>query len=353
MTFIALPVDFSPEAGIIATSGAGELRLKGTGAYVDSYTSPGYDGGGPDGLVKSTGDVSMSGNSQIDGDVRSGGNVTIGSAAAQIDGNANWTKGFNPHPTGSVTGDNHRIDGISPLPPIDRLVTERAKKLSASNDNDDAGTDGTLIRNGTLDIDGDSATLEAGQYSLETLSLEGETLYLDTTDGDIAIAVRKWVKLDTGAGSSSEIVVEGDGDVRLFVASEGPTSIDSIPGASGDGFDEGHFIIEGSSVSVPDRESPRFQVFGPETFVGAVGGGSGAEVTATVIAPTTESGPGGFYVKQGDVYGAIVTGEITLGQFGQIHFDRRLVDEQITLAPNIPRLEFLYLTESEIEVGEP
>ena len=208
-----------------------------------------------------------------------------------------------------------------------------------------AGEDGNLIEDKALDIDGDEATLEAGSYYLDTLDLNGETLYLDTTDGDITIAVEQWVKLD-----HSEIIVQGDGDIRLFVASKEKTSVDTIPKAPAEGFSEAHFVVEKSGINGVDKDSTRFQVFGPDNFVGAIGGGD-TEVTATVIAPAGRFGPGKFFVKQGEMFGAIATGELTLGQYGKVHFDRTLIDEKIPLAPNVPRIEYLYLTENEIEVG--
>ena len=351
VTFIALPVDYSPVAGVVSTSSTGEIRLEGTGAYVDSYHAPGYDGGDTDGIVKAAGDLSMAGDSRIDGEVKSGGSVSIDSGSAQIDGDVSWTERFDPHDEESITGDDHEIDGVSTIVPINRFVSDRTDELRRSNDNDDAGAADDLIQGDTLDIEGGEATLEAGEYYLDTLSLDGETLTLDTTDGNVTIAVEKWVKLDERGNQPSEIVIEGDGNVRLFVASQETVSIDNIQGAGGDGFNEGHFVVENSDITGLDKESSRFQVFGPDTFVGAIGGGD-PEVTAAIIAPTGELGPGKFYVKQGELFGAVVTGELTLGQNGQIHFDRALIDETIPLAPNVPRLEYLSLTEHEIELGD-
>ena len=345
VTFIALPIDFSPEAGVVATSGPGEIRLEGNGAYVDSYTSPGYDGGDSNGVVEAAGDVRMYGDSQIDGDVRSGGHIEINSGAALIDGNANWTKSFEGK-DGSVTGDDYQIDGVSGFLPINRLVDNKTDQLRTNNDNNVAGEDDGLIQDGTLEIDGDEATLEAGAYYLDTLELDGETLYLDTTDGDITIAVEQWVKLD-----DSKIIVQGNGDVRLFVASKEKTSVDNVQGAGGAGFSEAHFVVEKSSITGVDRESTRVQVFGPNSFVGVIGGGSDTQVTAAIIAPAGGFGPGKFYVKKGELFGAVATGELTLGQDGKVHFDRALIDEKIPLAPNVPRIEYLYLTEDEIAVG--
>ncbi|MGM0684151.1 MAG: DUF7305 domain-containing protein, partial [Halobacteriota archaeon] len=349
VVFLALPLDYSPDAGVVATSGPGEIRLEGNGAYVDSYTSPEYDGGDADGVVEAAGDVKMFGSSQIDGDVRSGRNISIESGDAQIDGNANWTESFDPQDDDSVTEADYQIDGVQEIPPINRLVSDKADELEATNDNAEAGTNGDLISDETLDIDGDQGRLEAGEYYLETLELEDETLYLDTTDGDVTIAVEKWVKLDERGNDPSEIVVEGDGDVQLFVASEETVSVDNIQGAGGAGFGEAHFVAEGANVTVPNRTSPQLQVFAPDNFIGAVGGGS-TEVTAAVIGPAGEDGPGKFYVKKGDVYGAIVTGNLTVGQDGAVHFDRALLDEEIPLAPNVPRIEYVYITEYEIRV---
>lgn len=64
-----------------------------------------------------------------------------------------------------------------------------------------------------------------------------------------------------------------------------------------------------------------------------------------IYAPAGEHGSGDTYVKQANVYGAVVTGNLTLGNKGKAHFDRGLAEESIGLVPGVSRFEFLYVTE--------
>lgn len=346
--FLALPEDFSPEAGIIATSGPGEIRLEGTGAYVDSYNSsigPYENTSDNQGKVIAAGDVITKGDSQIDGDVVSGKDIFVDSNS-KIDGNASAKGTITVDGDGEITGDTDTINSVTNIPPINSLVEDEVEKLSdpANNDNEET----TVIQGNEIAEEG---TLDSGSYYLDNLDLQGETLVLDTSDGNITIAVRDWVNLEKSGGDNSHIVVEGDGQVRFFVASEDEVEA-NVPGS---GKRPVNFFVErNGSVEVDDDESLRFQVFGPDDFVGAIGGSSSesAEVTATFIAPAGEKGAGEFYVQHGDLYGAVTTGNLTLGQYGQVHFDRALVGEKIPLAPKTPRVEFVYITEHEIEVEE-
>jgi hypothetical protein len=63
------------------------------------------------------------------------------------------------------------------------------------------------------------------------------------------------------------------------------------------------------------------------------------------------SGPGNVYIKHGDVYGAIVSGTLTLGQNGAVHFDYALQNSRFPLAPTISRLEYLYVSNRSIHVA--
>ncbi|WP_096390413.1 DUF7289 family protein [Halopenitus persicus] len=348
--FVALPQDYSPEAGVIATSGPGEIRLEGTGAYIDSYDSTvgSYaETNGDNGSVRSAGEVSMFGDSRINGDVAADSDISIESGSSQIDGNASSATQVHVHDGESVTGEiTNNGSNVPSIPPIDRLVEYRVDQVVGENDNDatDAISDDRLDFGG-----GDEIELTAGEYYLENIDLDGETLVLNTTDGDVTIALETWVMIDEG-----HVEIEGDGEVRLFVKSTEKNTV-NVPG---EGKRDLHFYVErDASVTTvdDDRErSTQFLVFGPGHFEGAIAGSSAKRpsVTGVIIAPAGPLGDGEFYIKQGELYGAVMTGNLTLGQNGAVHFDHAIKGERIPLAPGVPRFEYLYIEHHEIEVRE-
>lgn len=352
ITFLALPLKFSPTAGVIATSGPGEINLAGNGAYIDSYNSligP-YDvSRSQDGRVTAAGDVILKGDSQIDGDVRSGRDIRVESSAAQIDGDANYTRNIETKDAGSVTGESYEIDGVPDIPPINPYVENQTEYLEENNDNN--ATD--VIVDNELDIDETgSGTLTSGNYFLYSLDLRGETLVLDTTGGNITIGVRDYVTLLKYQGDNSHIRVEGDGYVRFFVLSERKADV-SIPGGGKAPMDNAHFFAErNATLYVANKNARRVQLYAPDNFIGAIGGSSSenANITATIIAPAGREGPGEFFMQHGELYGAVVTGNLTMGQYGQVHFDRALAETDIPIAPKVPRIEFLYVSENKIKV---
>ena len=342
--FLAIPKQFSPQSGVIATAGPGEINLRGTGAYIDSYdssTGP-YDGGTSDGVVQSAGDVVISGNAEIAGDVNAGREIRIESSSGTIAGDANYTDSiYDPHD--GVEGEVDNISGVSSVPPIDGYVAGTTEELAAENDNDEVD----VIDGDELDFR-EGNELGPGEYYLENADISGETLVLDTgTENDtVTIAVRDWVNLESGG----QIDVRGDGDVRMYVASEEKTAV-NVPGEGGD---EVHFFLErNSEVHVPGHESSRFMLFAPSEFEASFGGSQGQpnEFTGVIYAPAGEFGEGYVYLKHSDLYGAVVTGNLTLGQYGQVHFDHALQDEELPLSPTTARLEYLYVTEHEVEVS--
>jgi flagellin-like protein len=351
--FLALPKNFAPDAGVIATSGPGELRLEGNGAYIDSYNSSEgtyADSNTNDGRVEAAGDVVMKGDSEIAGDTRSGKNISVG-GSAKIDGNA--TAGDSVDNGGTITGDvTENASDLVELSPINRLVYDKTDRIQDDNDNDEAA----VIQDNELEVDATNDTLDPGRYYLENLNLQGEKLVLNATGGNITIVVRDWMLVEKNGGVNSQIEVEGDGNVRLFMTSRDKTAI-NVPGGGGAPTDlsEAHLFIErDGAILVDGQESHRFQIYAPDNFAGAIGGSSSeqANVTAAVIAPTGPSGDGQFYVQHSDLYGAVVTGNLTLGQNGKVHFDRALLNQELLLAPNTPRLKYLYVTEYEVRVED-
>ncbi|ELZ31417.1 hypothetical protein C474_08957 [Halogeometricum pallidum JCM 14848] len=338
VVFFALPDVRKYDVGIVATSGTGELRVAGTGAYVDSYDSTQGEYAATkslNGSMRISGDVYTTGDSRIDGDVTSGGIVNL-DGSSQINGNVQWTDEPEPDATerSKISGTVTKIDGIESVDPIDSFVRAYTDRIRADADNDQT----PYITDNELSVPGTTAELGPGDYYLESLNLEGdETLVLNTTDGNVRVAVRDWVNLDSG-----NIRVVGDGTAHVVVASEATTRAQ----VTGEGSKDVHFHVgKSSSVHIPGEKANRLVVFGPRHFSATVTGSNAnpASFDGVIFAPAGETGTGYLYVKQGDVYGLVMTGNLTAGQYGAVHYDRGL-DNTLTDDSTLSELEYLHVS---------
>ena len=347
-----LPIDYSTDAGVITTATTGQVTLEGTGSYVDSYDS--REGSyaetvSGDGLARSAGGVDMSGDAQIDGDVEADTDITIGTSTAQIDGNASAGNEVYPHHENSVTGAvENQTRGVHSIPPIDPFVEQEVRSLQTNNDNDAVDA----IEGHHLDLATDNV-LPAGEYYLEHIELEDETLVLDATQGNITIGVEDWITLGGQQHSPGHIRIEGDHEVQVYVNSSSRNSV-QVPG---EGSEDLHFaVLRGSSIETAgDRErATQFQVLGPSWFDVSIAGSRSvnSSVTGMIIAPAGPLGTGELYVKHADVYGSTLSGNVTLGQYGAVHFDHAIKDLTIPIGEGVPRVEYLYVTEHELRVAE-
>lgn len=334
-------------AGIIATSSTGELALAGTGAYTDSYNS---DVGSyaatrsNGGTVEAAGDVYVNGDATLRGDLNGGQTVTL-DGTAQVDGDVHWTSGYDGSGDASISGEVSRISGVDALPPMGGVVDKTVDRIQGSNDNGATG----LITGEELSIPGSSGELSAGTYYFEEFDLRGKELVLNTTDGDIEIAVQDWLRVVEETGSDGQIRVVGDGDVRLFVSGE--ESVTVSPTGLGSRSVNMH-VGKGSTVRVPNHDASQFVVYAPSSFNATITGSQGKQSVfdGVVYAPAGRDGVGWVYVKQADVYGAVVTGDLTVGQYGAIHFDRGIVTEDGRAGPS--EIDFLHVIEREIRIED-
>lgn len=343
VTFFALPNVRKFDVGIIATSGTGELSVAGTGAYVDSYDSSKGDyasTNSTDGSIRSAGDVFTSGDALIDGDVTSGGEVDL-DGSSEINGSVEWTD--DPEPDDEektkINGTVTRIDGVASTPPIDSFVDAYADRVRTNADNDET----PHITDNELSISDSPAEIGAGDYYLHNMSLDGETLLVNTTEGNVRIAVRDWVKLESG-----NLTVVGNGTVHLVVQSRNKTTVKP----TGLGSKDVNFHVgKKSDVHVPDEDADRLVVFGPRNFSATVAGSNShkASFVGVIFAPAGADGPGYVYVKQGDVYGLVMTGNLTVGQYGAIHYDRGLNDTLTSESP-LSGLEYLHVVVHRVNV---
>lgn len=344
--FIATPSSLSLRSGIIATAAPGDISLHGTGAYVTSYNSATGERDTREGSVEAVGDVLMWGDAEIAGDVSTGDRFEIASGAASVDGDVDWTTSFDNQ--GTVTGTDRQIAGVPSIPPITGYVIDEVRSLRLVNDNEAAPA---VIDNNELSFNG-RQTLEAGRYYLETMHIDrNNELVLDTSDGDIHIGVRDWIGIEQRGG----VTVQGDGTVYVYVEGREQVFNDGITGA-GDHVPSTEwnlYVDKGAEVTTPNDNASQFRIYGTETFSGGVGGPQGTTVTGVIYAPTGQYGPGFFYIMQAHLYGAVVTGDLTINQYGEIHYDLALADREFPVAPTVSRLEYLYVSDHGLAVASP
>lgn len=336
VTFLAMPTESGLEPGIIATSGSGEVRLGGNSIYIDSYNSSQGTYSktkGSHGTITAVNDVVATGDSNVEGDIRSGAVVDL-SGTTDINGTVYWTDNYDPDGA-AVSGGNVQIDGVATIEPIDGYVENTVAEARQSNNNS-----ATTVISGNR-ITG-SGTLYAGTYYLEDLVLKsGDTLDIDTTDGDVTIAVEETVSIvgkGTQASKEARINVIGNGTVTIFVL--GDDSVDLEVGKN-------------AKVDVPEQRSTQFRVYGTQ--------GLDAELTSdkspgkilfegVIYAPAGYAGTGSITIGQAKYFGAVVTGHLTVKQGAEIHYDKGLADERFPRAPTVSRIEFMHVAVHNITV---
>jgi len=346
VTFLILPDRRTFDAGLIATSSNGELVVAGTGAYVDSYNSSAGDYAATksaDGLVKSAGDVTAKGDSLIDGNVESNGTVTL-QGSTTINGSVYY--GDPPAPDASkVNGVVGTTSGVRKVLPIDTFVEQYAEDVRARNDNDATGV--VSDRQVELSGGGTTAELDAGRYYVHNVTLTNDaSLTLNATEGDITLAVRDYVKLTKGGNVS----VAGNGTVRIVAVGANETTVS--PTGLGNK-DVNLHVGKGSAVHVPGENASQVRVYGPRNFSATVAGSNSKSATfdGLIFAPGGDSGSGYVYVKQGDLYGLTVTGNLSVGQYGSAHYDYGLRGSSRIQSP-ISALESLQVTVHRIRVEQ-
>lgn len=330
---LVTPAQTNPVQTAISSTAAGdELKLSGSGnfpAFVDSYNSStgNYSASkSNNGTVSTAGDVEMSGNSLVEGNVESGGAVTL-KGGSNVSRRVGWTTGFTV--SGSATyGSEERIDGVEGADPVDAFVRDKVETIK--DDNDNGGT--TAVDNDRLNFSGgDSVTLPQGTYYLEKIDMDDKNLTIETNGGQVEIAIGNGVQLD----SDSNITVEGGGVVRVYV------------------LDDADFK-SGSSVHVPGHRSPGFWLYGTDDMETTIEGSQGSPVTfvGVVYAPSA-GGDADVSVKHADVYGALVGGQMTISTGGAVHYDQALKSANtLPVGAQIPKVTYLHVSVTEVNVTD-
>lgn len=359
----------------LAASGTFELHGSaavacGTTVYTNSYNSSGTT---DDYCLQTPGDEghviygenvdisSGSGTSNLRGNVVSGGKMTVsgsgGSGQPDVFGHINYTESCNPSlsdcqdriMTGSG-GDVNQIDGVDTINDINLLVEDKVDDIQSTNDNDSEP-----ISSGTLDFTAnspsDEVTLTGGKYYLNDITIQdGETLILDTSSGNITLAVEGGINLvgSGGAlGDGGSIIVQGDREVKVYVQGD-----DSIHGRSFD-------VVMGKNTGVVtgslsgQENATIFRMYGRDDLkVHLDGGGSNlAKFVGVIFAPPGRSGTAEVDIDGGEVYGGVITGTTTIDE-GSIHYDEALRNRQIiSRDAKVVKVTYLHITVNRIHIS--
>lgn len=325
--------------GVFATSSTGELQMQTTHATVDSYDADDapWGGSGPaygdDGDVLTRGDVSVQANgAEVAGSVYSEGVVSLSTSCGAggaycVDGSVyvnNSTAGSSGPTTALFpAGSTERAAVVSEtwgngttlpdLSPMDDEIDDTVSTVQRYNDNADVAA----VSGGSVEYDGGSATLASGVYYLDDLTVPaGDTLTLDTSGGDVVLAVDGDV--DVGDGATVEIT--GSGQVRAYVAE---------PTGSSDQ------LTVGRQAAVVTTDGGT-RTYRSDALVVACKAGCSAsfeegtgstptQFTGVLYGPGDDADDGTVSLgKHVEVWGAIAAGTVTFEQQSSLHFDRTL-----------------------------
>ena len=319
----------------------------GDSVYTNSYNSsepgdycaqtPGTGGDNGDIVYGNDIDIDQgSGGSNIRGDVVSGASVEVaknGNGPPYVYGNISHASGTCSDCGGRIkkgNADVEQISGVDEAPAINGIVRTRVNNVEDDNDNS-----GAPISGGTID---DSATLTSGNYYVDYINVDsGDRIELDTTGGDITIAVEE----DITVQDNAEIDVVGDGTVNVYVQGAGTTTE--------------LYMDDGTEITNDGDDAPQFRMFGPSNFTAELDGGGSdlARYVGVIYAPPGNGGTGSVTLNGGNIYGGVLTGTTTIanGNGGSIHYDEALRDEQVLQrGDSVVRVTYIHASTNEIVV---
>ena len=333
------------QQGLFQTGTDTDLVVSGTGdaSTVDSYNSSvgPYDvQNSSNGSIRTAGDIQISSNGEIYGDLIAGGEITIQASSAKVTGNVSYGRQGSPFKEDVVEGWVADNASVNSTPPIRAYVESRVNSFSNSSNNDNDEVPSKFTGDDNLDFasNGNSITLPSASGTTRRYYISGDlamtddqNLTFDTSDGDIFVAVEDSITMDTEAN----ITVKGENSVRFFILDD--------------------FTMDGQTrVHVPEDNATRMWVYGtPETDVTFDGNGKGNSpvFVGAIYAPTTGDGTGGVSLDNyAVIYGGIVGGETDVSQ-GSVHFDHALRSmDPLPTDETIPRVTHMHLSVNRVEI---
>jgi len=330
----------------------------GPSVYTNSYNSSGTaddyctqesaGATGNNGDVVYGGDIDISsgsGGDNIRGNVVSGNTVytSNGGGKPYVYGNISYTTDCDGPCDSRITkpgAEVKQISGVKQAPAINGIIQTRAEEVESDNDNSATGNISSRQLNFGNAAPSDTVELHEGTYYLTDLVVPaGDTVLLNTTEGDITIVVEQNVKLD----DNSKVKVIGDNSVSVSVVGQGAHTFDFYMGSS-------------SVVTNDGDDAPQFRMIGQDNFTAQIGSGAGgnlAQYVGVIYAPPGRSGPGSVTLDGGEVYGGILTGTTAIdgGNGGSIHYDEALKSQPVLeRGGSVVRVTYIHASVNEVSV---
>lgn len=319
---------FAVDSGLISVGTGAPIDMQGTGnnpTFVDSYNS--CCGGnysttaGRNGTVRSPSGLDQGGETFIKGTVNTGGDIEFAGNNNTIFGDA-WHQGIINPQNGRITGQNDSNGSGVEIPPIDATVNQRVNSICS---------------NGTTQLGGGDTVGPGEHCHSGDLTLNGGTLTIDVSNDSVDLAVDGDLTLKSSAAIEVVGTTGNNHTVELWLGGKSVT-------------------LTSSEITVPDQESPAFRLFAKSgTDIDLRGQGGGAsKFVGLLYAPTTRGAGGSLDMQSdSDLYGAAVTGEVSMQAGSAVHYDQAL--EGFTFQRSgtpASRLSYLYVTVNEIEIEE-
>jgi len=331
--------------------GGGQFQIQsGSNSVVDAYNSSDISATlGPSPPPSTPGDsdvvtdkiVEYSGNAEITG------NLTTSRKVTSWGGSHNKVSGHLQTGTANVSEPNcikyvvewcNDNASVSFPDPVDAEVKNVINTLSDSSKNNNAD-ESCFGKTTAVDFTGPgcSSTVELGAgdyYTDQDLQVQsGEKLLLNTTKGDIRIAVDGDKNIQFQ--STGNVTVLGNGTVRIYGTKQ--------------------YQIQSGNTMVWNRgwDAPQLWLFCDSSCQIQIQ--SGATFVGVVYAPSGPSVSSGAQIQidggNTEVYGAIVGGGQTqLKSQADIHFDQSLENRRVFEEPIIPPISYLHVTRHTLNV---
>lgn len=322
--------------GLFQTGSDVDLEIGGGGgATTDAYNSsvaPYEDQNTDNGTIKTAGSVYLGNSGEIRGDIVADGDVDVQASSARVTGNISYGGIRDIHKNADIDGWIAENGSVNSTPSIRAFVESRVDTYGNAtiNDNDaeDAIRNNSLYFNGSDEIRIESQSGEKTTYYVnDSVTLDGQKVVFDTSNGDIHLAVDEDFFVEGGAN----VTVEGDNAVRIYLLDD--------------------FEVTGNSdVFVPEDDATKMWVYGtPEMDVLIKGADS--RFVGAIYAPSSTSAGTVTVTSNAHVYGGVVSGQATVDSGGAIHFDEALIGIQpLPEDETIPRVTHLHLSITRVTV---
>lgn len=351
-------------SGTFELHGAAAVACAPDDIYTNSYNSSGLDKDycaqtpGDEGHVVYGGDIDLSegtGGDDLRGNLVSGASVNVtdseGNGQPEIYGHINYSENCIPSVSDCqdriMTSDTvNEISGVSMMNDINLLIETKVDDIQSSNDN---SAEQNITSTNRLDFAAhsppDAITLSAGEYYLHDIDMDAdESLILDTSSGDITLAVEGGFHLRGSGSGGATIDVDGDGVAKLY----------TMGNSSAHGRSEWDVQMGQNSAFLTEQDNAtQLRLYGRDSLnVSLAGSGSNlAKFVGVIFSPPGKSGSATVKLDSGEIYGGVLTGTTSIHS-GSIHYDEALANTQvISRDAKVVKVTYLHVTVNQIQVS--